>query len=148
MWSPGQHPRTSNQGLASPGRKNEASAEVAQWKRQRFQKSYSVGSNPALGTMVKKKKPKSDFWKGVERLVRKHKERCKTDPVFRAEHERVVKQRECFRTHKKWLEDRDIHGHLGRYCADCYVWRVEYAVFEYQRNSFLTCKQIKAKRDK
>lgn len=86
------------------------------------------------------------FLESVKRLAKMHLERCKTNPVLMAEHKRTVKQRECSKTHEKWLEDRDVHGHLGYYCARCGAWEMYYSWGNYTKESFMTCDELLAER--
>lgn len=91
-------------------------------------------------------KPRSEFWKNVKRLADKHREACKTNPVLKAEWEKCVRQGECRATHKKWREDWDVHGALGRYCKRCGVAECCYDYLQYQRRSFMTCDEILAEK--
>lgn len=92
--------------------------------------------------------PEDDFFEAVERIAKDHRERCKTDPILRAEHEMAVKQRKCRKTHKRWDEDWDVHGPLDWYCARCGVPQHKYSMFEYSHQSFMTCDEILAERKK
>lgn len=93
-------------------------------------------------------KNKETFWEGVERLAKIHRERCKTDPVLRASWERSKRKTECSKTHKRWVQDSDVHGDLDSYCARCGTWDVYYhPQFDY-KESFMTCDEILAAKKK
>lgn len=86
---------------------------------------------------------KTKFFRNTQNLAKLCEVMCKNDPVFKQEHDRLSKQRRCAATHKNWLEDRDVHGHLGYYCADCGVWQSAYSVMNSSRESYMTCEEIK-----
>lgn len=88
------------------------------------------------------------FLDDIKHMANLHRERCKTNPVLRANMERGIAQRSASRAHKEWVEDFDIHGPLDSYCKRRGVWDAHYRPGSYHtKQAFMTCDEIRATKE-